>query len=408
MNSLNPGLTSSKTSSVQQAAQAQGTNAPTGANTSGLTANSKPTATSAQNSSSTAFAAMDDSTSKKSGVKNKAPAGGKSSALAEQPAKKKAKLSISTPGKTPGKAKATNSKASQSNVRRSGRVAKHKADNLKKLIGDHKPNPKLKNDMTQFVKMPLQLGTKTLANGGSAVDEKITGAMRTEINSAIDKTKTTHSSLQAAVDAEELPQAALNMKMKIEAEGGKNYAHESTRSDTTGFKDGLDVSFTLTTEIVKDKRTSADTPEPRSPRPQGQSTMQGKDHQYERAHQTDFGRTGDPGTTIWAPKVANQVIDTHLEGFATPSKKQPLEEAFTYREDTFTTSTLYAGRKLPGSDEWELKSASYERRQDPDTTSTGASGTTDNTTAMDIDSTSDSASKPAATSSLKPAPKGTS
>lgn len=235
------------------------------------------------------------------------------------------------------------------------------------------PDKNLPNDLTKFMRMPLETGT----DKSGKVYDIIPGKMRTEIKKEIESSRVQVPTLEAAVAQGALPQQALDIRNQALSEG-KTFSHSSTRTDSDGFKAGLDVSFTETIQAkMHDGRKASDTPEPRSPRPTGPSAMSGPGQSYERGHQNDFARTGQPGTTVWIPKQANQVVDTHLEGFTKGNKANPASEGFTFRVDNFESSTMYAARKVEDKDTgkpvWELEVASYKRRQEPDPTPTADS-----------------------------------
>lgn len=140
---------------------------------------------------------------------------------------------------------------------------------------------------------------------------------------------------------------------------GRTTKHVSTRGAHDGYRSGEDHTFTRYGVRPDGKRTSSDTPRPRSPSPDGSSRLS-KGLRYEDSHQSAFRFTGLPGTTVHAPTQANQVVDSGLERFIDGHN-----DAFIHRQDTFTHSLITAARPIKGG-QWETMQASYRRRRSPE------------------------------------------
>jgi hypothetical protein len=202
-----------------------------------------------------------------------------------------------------------------------------------------------KNDLTDFMLKPLQVSSNGMGY--------VTSETRREIKEKIEASRKTVDSLDDPVFP--APMRAM-VKHKTFQETG--VMQLTDRGPKDGFRSGEDWTITKNMGLdFGEKRTSADTPRPRSPPPQetGEELVPGL--RYEKAHQAAYRFTRDAGTTVHAPTQANQVIDTSHEGFAASKP-----EGFVFRRDNYEGSEVFSARPTD-SGKWEYQSSFTLRRK---------------------------------------------
>lgn len=202
-----------------------------------------------------------------------------------------------------------------------------------------------KNDLTDLMLKPLQVSSNGMGY--------VTSETRREINEKIEASRKTVDSLDDPVFPE--PMRAMVKHKTFQKDG---VMQVTNRGPKDNFRSGEDWTITKNTGLdFGEKRTSADTPRPRSPPPQetGEELVPGG--RYEKAHQAAYRFTRDPGTTIHAPTQANQVIDTSHEGFAASKP-----EGLVFRRDSYESSEVYSARPAEGG-KWEFQSSFSLRRK---------------------------------------------
>jgi hypothetical protein len=210
------------------------------------------------------------------------------------------------------------------------------------------------NNVTPYLNMPMKVGL----DGRKYAAPKV----RSSINTAIESTQQTFNDLSSS----NMPAVGLAMLPKAQANGGM--ARVTTRGPSDNFTSGEDVTVTINTGHQHGQRTASDTPRPRSPKPEDSGTALNSEQRSENAHQNPFQYTGMPGNTVNVPTQANQVVDTRMERhMSTPN-------SVLVRVDTFTHSTLYAARSMPGG-QVQTMHAMYQRRQSASSSSSSSSTT---------------------------------
>lgn len=258
-------------------------------------------------------------------------------------------------------------------ARRSMRGAHSQAaemENLKKSAREiDGADPTCALDLTNFLHMNV-----TFAISGRQVPSR---EQRGLIERELQNSKRTVYDLLQAVPAE-----ALVMREDVQRglRSGNNSArsvrHISDRGPESGFRIGTDYTYAenLGNASFQGTRAESDTPKPYSPAPdsldeQLKLGMEETPSEYQFAHQAAFRLVGGAhNRTVYAPTVANQVIDAYHERFVASTLG-----GFTFRMDTYEKTTMYSARPVkitnPRTGEveqcWEVLNSQYDRRELP-------------------------------------------
>ncbi len=222
---------------------------------------------------------------------------------------------------------------------RERRLLEELAGRTSEVSGSHTDN-----DVTHLFALPLSRGLDGR--------DYVSSDARTRINRDLEASRTQVSDL-----SEVLPPAAVSMRERATSTS-RSMLRATSRNARDGYRTGEDLTYTETTGAdFSGTRMPSDTPAPRSPRPSGSEAL--SNTRYEQAHAADFARTGQPGTTVWAPVQGNQVVDTFHERHAGRSVG-----GFTYRRDTYTSRETFSAAPT-GDGRWDVASSVYRRRNEP-------------------------------------------
>ncbi|RJG07582.1 hypothetical protein D3870_17690 [Noviherbaspirillum cavernae] len=250
------------------------------------------------------------------------------------------------------------------------------------------------NDVSEYFTIPLSPGVNgvgyTAEEAHKRIKEKLEDSARTE--TSLDAFKEESGDATDKAGKWKLPLMAFALREEAASLTGKNATDPITSTYSKHNDDPNDSrreyhTYTEYTEnIVTLPRNASHTPNPHSRDPSENTgvpitDLNGKPVRYEKAHQAAFQFTGQAGGTVWVPTQGNQAVDSRLERFIKAGKAG----GFIYRYDTANESSLYAVRRN-ADDGWELRQASYKRRQQSlGTSSSGptSASTNDGSSGMD-------------------------
>lgn len=233
------------------------------------------------------------------------------------------------------------------NVRRSARQKAEKERQIKEYTGKFGSTSAehSSNDLTHHFGDPLEDGK----DGRGYVQD----STRRALKESIEGSRQEYPSLEKSP----IPGVALKLREQA-ATQGRGSMYLSSRTDTDQYRSGTDYAYTENRGIQSDKRKAKDTPEPRSPHPEGEGTaLPGT--RYERSHSEAHRFTNEPGHTVHAPTQANQAIDSVHENFA--AKRAG---SFIFQQHTYDATSTYTAQPTD-SGSWLVQQSSYRRRISP-------------------------------------------